>query len=180
MKLLKDLIINGMPAPKLKDWTQVIADIAVSIGVIVAIIAGIIAYNQFKQAERLERRKVAIEAIKQAKGIDFLRAYVRLKTIYYAIEKNGFNENYIIDLYGKPDYRESCNLIVDDINIILSSYDYISMLYFNRLADRKIISSGIYYEDLAFFSKILDTLSEKMKLKVNRDNFDRFFNAYSN
>jgi hypothetical protein len=113
--------------------TTIFANIAVIAGIIFAII-------QIDQSTRSERRRVAIEAVKEVRTNDFLKAYARLKTAYIA--KN----------------TKDNSLITDDLNYVMNVYDNIAVLYIYNIADRCIIKNSIYpaveevYAMLTFFS----------------------------
>jgi len=159
---------------------SIAGNIAVIIGVIVAIVAGIVAYLQYQQNERKlildtieERKRVAIETLRGVENILFIKAYTRLKTIYVEkVKSDTFcKEKVLCRIYDGNQYINNCDALVDDINLVLVSYNYIAMLYKNDMVDKNIIYSTIY-QDLRVFAKIMEYISCGFQISMNIHYFD--------
>lgn len=94
-----------------------------------AVIGGVwFAVNQLRQADVLEQRRVAIEAVGQTRTPEFLSAYRRLKDAHASQQV-------------KAEDREK---LVDSLNQVMSVYDQIAILYVHNVADKCIIKAGIH------------------------------------
>ena len=135
-----------------KNFVQVVGLLAN-----IAIIVGIaFAFIQIKQANQTERKRVAIEAVRQTRSNEFTQAHTRLRTIYVSQHLN----------------TENLNSIIDDLNYTMNVIDDIAILYINDIADKCIIKNMIY-DSLKEFSPVLDFLSSSLSYPDEyRKNFE--------
>lgn len=124
---------------KVQYITTIIANLAVLIGIIFALI-------QIVQSKHIERTRIAIEAVNKVRSNDFLKAYKRLKIAY---SKN----------------TEEDPAIIDDLNYVMNIYDNIAVLYIFNIADRNIIKNSIYpaTEEIAAMSNFFSYPREYKK-----------------
>ena len=101
-----------------------IVDLVSKLSVIIAIFFVVF---QFNQNERLERRRIAIEAVNKTRQVEFIQAFTRLKTVYET---------------KKVDEKQT---FVDDLNYVMSVFDNIAILYLNGLADPCVIKNAIEF-----------------------------------
>jgi hypothetical protein len=144
--------LEKRPLPETKlarsvQWATLFTNIAVMAGILFA-------YYQFTEANKAERRRLAIEAVSQTRSAEFLKAYADLRTAYH----DGRVE-------GDP------VAIRDDINLVISVYDHIALLYINELADRCVIKNTVYTA-----VKELRPICDAMRYREeNREHVDRLF-----
>lgn len=110
--------------------------LVMKLSVIVAVIVGLI---QLYQANRSEKRIIAIEAVKQTRTVEFLKALARLR--------EGFENKKIDDMEA---YR-------DNLNYVMGVYDNIAILYHNDVVDKCIIKDSVE-SGLNIFVPILDSI----------------------
>jgi hypothetical protein len=91
------------------------------------IIAAVFVIIQLNQNDRLERRRVAIDAINKTRQVEFIQAFARLKT------------------FRQTKQVEEKQAFVDDLNYVMSIFDNIAVLYLNGLADRCVIKNAIEF-----------------------------------
>jgi len=129
----------------------------------IAIIVGIIfAYIQINQANDLEKRRTAVEAIRQTRSNEFLKAYARLK-------KESLKTKQIVIFPNKGNYT------IDDVNYVINIYDYIAILYISNIADRCLIKDAVYEagkDSSGIFDQIL--IDGNPYPKEYRKNLDTF------
>jgi hypothetical protein len=121
--------------------TAILASVAVIAGVCIALIqlhqTESLERQRSLQAEAAEKRRLAIEAISQARSVEFLRAYRRLTEVYL----NRHNKPPSAD---RPEEREERMALIDSLNYVMNVYDSIAIIYNHDLADRCIIKENIY------------------------------------
>lgn len=143
-----DLFFTRAWFTKIERMISILAKFAVIIGIIFA-------FFQIIQSNRIERRSIAIETVKQTRSKEFIKAYTRLKTAYKSKQ--------IKDQYS----------LIDDINYIMIIYDNIANLYINNLADKCIIKKSVYFA-VRDFTPILDFMEYPTEY---RENFVIFKNS---
>lgn len=118
-----------------------------------AVIAGIIfAFFQIIQTNQAEKRRIAIEAIRQVRTNEFLKANDELKTAY-ATRHIGDEQT-----------------LLDNLNYVMNVYDNIAIMYINNLADRCVVKNSIY-SGAKEFAPVLGFLKSPERY---RNNFDMF------
>lgn len=126
---------------KVRNWISVITNIAVIAGIIFA-------YVQIKQANRTEKRRIAIEAVSLTRTAEFLKAYSILKTAY--------NTKKV----------EDKNQLIDKLNYVMNVYDNIAILFINDLGDKCIIKNAVYPGVTEFYA-ILNSMQYPYEYKKN-------------
>jgi hypothetical protein len=134
------------------------------------IITVIVGLSQYFQTINLEKKRVAIEVVYKNQEPEFLRSFARLETISKNI--NASDVKFILKKIYKIRDDDNFNLMVDDINYILNTYEYISMLYYNNLVDRETIKQGIYPR-INIFLDIFNRLKKYLPDKLNIENIQR-------
>lgn len=86
------------------------------------------AFCQIRLSNTIEKRGVAVEAIRQTRSAEFIKAFRQLKTAY---------ENKQVDEKDKDS-------LIDSLNHVMNVYDDIAVLYINDIADKCIIKDSIY------------------------------------
>lgn len=104
---------------KLEKPLAMTENVVVIVGVLIAVIS-------LFTARQAERRQTAINAISVTGSSEFLKAYARLKTAAASHQT-----------------ADSVTMI-DDLNYVMNTYDTISLLYSNNLADRCLIKNSSY------------------------------------
>ena len=153
---------------KLGKITSVLANCLVIIGITIA-------YIQLRQTQHIDEKRVAIEAVRTAEDQFFLKTIARLKTFSKHVSTNASNSELLTQIYETKEYRKALSLMTDDINYILSYYNYISMLFDKKIADGDILITGSYIQAREF-SKILNKVSNLPDLTwvlQARQDFDR-------
>lgn len=118
-----------------------------NLSVIVAVILG---FLQLNQSNRSDERLHAIEAVKQTRTVEFLKALTRLT--------EGFeNTN-----------NDSMETFRDDLNYVMNTYDNIAILYLNDIVDKCIIKEAIE-SGLNNFIDILDSINFPVEYRKNID-----------
>ena len=79
-------------------------------------------------------------------------------------------------LYGEAPQTNK-NLMLHDLNFILNKYNYISLLYFNKLAARDIIKTAIY-ADIEQLHHILDRLPDLAR-KLDRSGVEELWKSFN-
>jgi hypothetical protein len=143
-----------------KDILKSLDHLIDSVSKFSVIIAVLFVIIQMNQNDRLERRRIAIEAVNKTRQIEFIRAFARLKTFYETKE-----------LDEKQNF-------VDDLNYVMSIFDNIAVLYLNGLVDQCVIKNAIEYnldevitiinslENFPFeYRKNIDLLNKEMETK---------------
>lgn len=108
------------------------------ISVIIAVILGLF---QLNQNDRAEKRRIAIEAVRQTRTVEFIKALTRLKK---GCENRKIDDN---------------QAFRDDLNFVMSVYDNIAILYLNDIVDKRIIKNAVK-SGLNDFMKTLDSISD--------------------
>jgi len=166
---------SGMRFNHFKEIFSLISNIFVTIGVMVAIFAMIVAYMQYQQIKQLDKKRFAIEAINTTNETQFIKAYTRLKTIANNFKFKTYNKELLKEIYNNSNYVKNKNFVIDDINLVLITYNNISMLYFNNLANQGILETGIYAE-IREFSKILGRVSTVINKEFQNPKFEALLN----
>lgn len=97
-----------------------------------AVIFGIwFGVRQLTQADLMERRRIAIEAVAQTRTPEFLSAYRTLKDAYASQQVK------------KEDKKEDREKLADSLNQVMSVYEQIAILYVQDVADKCIIKAGV-------------------------------------
>jgi len=148
-------------AKSIGECIKIIVDLAVIVGIIVAIVS-------ICNTNKLDKKQTAISAIKyRIKDQYFIKSLVRIATVSKALEVDKVNQTLKI-IYQK-DHESNLVQLTDDVYYILSTYDYISILYFNKLAEEKILMDGIYKEmrslskNFYYISKLVPSIKSKRK-----------------
>lgn len=141
---------NGFWFKKIRRWFSLFANITVILGIPSAL-------YQINQSNKFEERRTAIEAVRQTEARDFITAYIRLRTV------------------SKTAEVKDNNLLLDDLNYVMSVYNKISVLYTHGLAEKDIIEDVIY-SDINDFSSVLNNirLNGKPYPENERKKFDAF------
>ena len=157
--------------------TSIIANILIILGLIFALV-------QIIQVGRIEKRRIAIEAIEKIRTPEYIKAVARLKTITNFVKKEGIKPIPISLTQDRERLETILNsieiegieltniLLIDDINYILNTYDNLAILYINDLVDKQIIENNVC-ENILEISDTLDFF-ECPDLTRYRRNFDRF------
>jgi len=118
------------------------------LSIIVAVILGLL---QLHQSNQSEKRLIAIEAVKQTRTVEFLKALTRLR--------EGFENKKIDDM----------QIFRDNLNYVMGVYDNIAILYLNDVVDKYIIKDAVG-SGLNTFVLIIDSI-ENFPSKF-RENID--------
>jgi hypothetical protein len=110
-----------------RDICKIIDHIVDLISKLSVIIAVLFVIFQLNQNDRLERRRIAIEAVNKTRQVEFIQAYARLKT------------------FRQTKQVEEKQTFVDDLNYVMSVFDNIAILYLNGLADPCVIKNAIEF-----------------------------------
>jgi hypothetical protein len=132
----------------------------VSILASLAIVAGVFfAISQIRLSSAIEKRRVAVEAVRQIRSAEFIKAFRRLKTVYQTRQ---------VDEKDKDS-------VIDSLNHVMNVYDDIAVVYINDIADKCIIKDGVYLSAMEM-SDISAALSasppENRNPPENRKHFD--------
>jgi hypothetical protein len=100
---------------------SILASVATAAGIFFAI-------YQIRLSNTIEKRGVAVEAIRQTRTAEFIKAFRQLKTAY---------ETRQVDEKDKDS-------LIDSLNHVMNVYDDIAVLYLNDIADKCIIKDSIY------------------------------------
>jgi hypothetical protein len=111
-----------------KPWFIVIKKSSELLSNVVIIIGIIFAYEQLEQQTQLEKTRIAIETITQIRDVQFLVAYSELVSIY--------KQNRLDNVHTEITYTRQ-------LNIVLSSFNSIEILYTNDLANKCIIKKSV-------------------------------------
>ena len=98
-------------------WHQVCFNTVFAVGVFIG-------YVEFKEAQKINKQRIAIEALSHARSKEFLDAFMRLKR-------------------GAESGELAYNGVEFDITYVMSEFEHIAMLYLYDLADRCIIKTSI-------------------------------------
>ncbi|MCK5056366.1 MAG: hypothetical protein KAT34_06915 [Candidatus Aminicenantes bacterium] len=118
------------------------------LSIVVAVILGLL---QLHQSNQSEKRLIAIDAVKQTRTVEFLKALTRLR--------EGFENKKIDDM---ETFR-------DNLNYVMGVYDNIAILYLNDVVDKCIIKESVE-SGLNTFVLIIDSI-ENFPFKY-RENID--------
>ena len=132
----------------IKERVSLVAGLVVISGIVFAVL-------QFRQSERLERQRVAIEAITHLRSEAFIDAFLRIKTSVAAGH------------YNLPSLHR-------DIRYVVSWYDHVAILYLSGLADQCVVKHTIYYS-ASEMAEILNALEKPYPPELRR-NFDLLLN----
>jgi hypothetical protein len=86
------------------------------------------AFYQIRLSNTIEKRGLAVEAIRQTRTPEFIKAFRQLRTAY---------ETRQVDEKDKDS-------LIDSLNHVMNVYDDIAVLYINDIADKCIIKDSIY------------------------------------
>ena len=100
---------------------SIAANVATATGIFVLIF-------QLTQTNSIERRRVAIETIRQTRTPEFLKAFRQAKLAYET---------------GSVDEKDK-DALVDSINHVMNIYDDIAVIYASDTADKCLIKGSIY------------------------------------
>lgn len=100
---------------------SILASLATAAGIFFAI-------YQIRLSNMIEKRGLAVEAIRQTRTAEFIKAFRQLKTAY---------ETRQVDEKDKDS-------LIDSLNHVMNVYDDIAVLYINDIADKCIIKDSIY------------------------------------
>src|SRR5205823_464076 len=101
----------------------------VSILASLAIVAGIFfAIYQIRLSNAIERRRVAVEAIRQTRSAEFIKSFRQLKAA---------NQT------GRIDEKDK-DALIDSLNYVMNIYDDIAVIYINDIADKCIVKDSVY------------------------------------
>lgn len=98
---------------KSEKWLSIFANIAVVLGVVFA-------FYQFNELRNFEKKSNAIKVIERTRESGFLRSF-------QALSQNIHN--------GEKDR----NRVLEDLNQIANTYDYIAVLYFSENVDKELM-----------------------------------------
>jgi hypothetical protein len=126
----------------------------------VAVIGGIVfAAIQITMTQRIERRRLAIEAASPTQSKDFLDSYSKLVEAYRADH----------DMLGADSLR-------DDLLFVMNVYDGVALLYLNGLLDNDIVERRLF-EGMASIVPVLDSMKWPSGSRINFDAALRRMNA---
>ena len=100
---------------------SIVANVATAAGIILLVF-------QLSQTNTIESRRVAIEAIRQTRSPEFLKAFRQAKLVSQTEE---------IDEKDK-------DALIDSVNHVMNVYDDIAVIYSNNIADKCMIKDSIY------------------------------------
>ena len=128
----------------------------VSIFASVATVAGIFfLIYQIRQTNTIEKRRFAVEAIRQTRSAEFIKAFRQLKTAYETKQVN----------------EKDKDSLVDSLNHVMNVYDDIAVVYMSDIADKCIVKDSVY-SGANEMSAISDALSPSPP--DNREHFKLF------
>lgn len=133
----------------IKDVASFFANLLVIGGIIIALC-------QYEQAENLDKKQVAIEAVNKLHEPEFLDALTRLNTV------KKYLGNYSDTIVLKSEYKnegfiQNKNAMIDDGYFISRTYQNIYMIWENKLGDKNIIEKSLCPE-VATFDTIISKL----------------------
>jgi len=111
-------------------WCRVerIASI-VSISASLATVAGIFfLICQIRQTNTIESRRVAVEAIRQTRSAEFIKAFRQAKLAYQTGQIN----------------EKDKDALIDSVNYVMNVYDDIAVIYISDIGDKCIIKDSVY------------------------------------
>jgi hypothetical protein len=100
---------------------SILASLATAAGIFFAI-------YQIRLSNTIEKRGVAVEAIRQTRSSEFIKAFRQLKTAYETRQVE----------------EKDKDSLIDSLNHVMNVYDDIAVLYLNDIADKCIIKDSIY------------------------------------
>lgn len=136
---------------KVEKWLSILANFAVVLGVVFAV-------YQFNELRKFEKKSNAIKVIERTREPEFLRSF-------QVISQNMRN--------GEKDR----NRVLEDLNQIANTYDYIAVLYFSENVDKELIMHSTE-EAVLSLSDIFDYYEypsnrlknfNKLKKEINED-----------
>lgn len=148
MEDVKDII--NSPGNRDRFWLRVerMASIA-AIGASLATVAGIFfVIYQIRLSNTIEKRRVAVEAVRQTRSAEFIKAFRQSKVVYQT---------------GKIDAKDK-DALEDSVNHVMNVYDDIAVIYINDLADKCLIKESVYVA-----AKEWSTISKGVSSSVPED-----------
>jgi len=100
---------------------SILASLATAAGIFFAI-------YQIRLSNAIEKRGLAVQAIRQTRTAEFIKAFRRLKTAYETRQVE----------------EKDKDSLIDSLNHVMNVYDDIAVLYINDIADKCIIKDSIY------------------------------------
>jgi hypothetical protein len=122
----------------------------------IAVVAGIwFAVSQIRQTEKIEKRRVAIEAVNQARSAEFLKAYRQLKS---ACRED----------ISRVEKSEKATL-VDSLNHTMNVYDHLARMYLSDVADKCVIIDGVFLgiQEMPSICKCTDSCPLEFRTKLD-------------
>ncbi len=145
---------NGLQRARMFKTMERLLSLMANATVVVGIV---FAFYQIRQAELMEKRRVAIAAIGQTRTAEFLKAFRILKTVHES----------------KRIKEEEKEALLDSLNLVMNVYDNIAIVYLNNVADRCIIKRSIQ-SGAQEMSNISDFIGYN---STYRKNFDALLNS---
>ena len=162
---------NGKKSNK-KSWD--ISDKFTFAAIIVSCLSLLLLAYTIWQNKQFNEKQFALDAVKETKTERFIKAVGRFETIANYKNKKKMTE-ILHGLYGKSPQTNK-NLMLHDLNYILNKYNYINLLYFNKLASRDIIKTAIY-EDVKQLRLILIRLPD-LAPELDRSGVEDLWNSF--
>lgn len=160
-------------------------DLEMAMSIIALIASGIailLTIAQMKQTTRLSKEEKAIEAVEILRDEKFLSASAKLAsfsnepTVKSQKGEIVLNSELLEKLFKNGDDLSNENSLIEDLNYVMASYNYVSQLYNSGLVEKQIVQKH-FYNPVVHFDQCLGKI--ETVIPINRTFFDELLTDLS-